>query len=330
MPWSAKAQDLLRTQYAAVGSAGSAALPCVLAALQQAAGRLDGPEHEKLVSMEGDYRQRAENVERFITAYRHYCWPVSSLADLKLAPFHLLATEGHVHTDKDHLWHMETLSEICRTDAEFLQETSYRVVDVTDPASQSAGIAWWEELTGSGGEGMVVKPLAFIHRGGRGLASPPSSAGGANTCESSTDLITRPRPTWHDCGLVGWGESGRWPWPSSRWVSKGWNDSSAASHCGAFTNVFSACLRSKANPSTRGYEDPAALDWLTLLTIPACIPLACKARVMLARDIGLIRPHFVAGHNEHQVMLQSLFVIRLLGGDVPMTVTHRHAVDSDP
>jgi protein phosphatase len=172
MPWSAKAQDLLRTQYAAVGSAGSAALPCVLAALQQAAGRLDGPEREKLVSIEGEYRQRAENVERFVAAYRHYCWSVNSLADLKLAPFHLLATEGHVHTDKDHLWHMEILSEICRIDPELLAGTAHRVVDVTDPASQSAGIAWWEELTGSGGEGMVVKPLAFIHRGVRGLAQP--------------------------------------------------------------------------------------------------------------------------------------------------------------
>ena len=61
---------------------------------------------------------------------------------------------------------------MCRTDSGLLQATPYRVVEVTDPVSQAAGIAWWEELTGSGGEGMVVKPLAFIHRGGRGLAQP--------------------------------------------------------------------------------------------------------------------------------------------------------------
>jgi protein phosphatase len=172
MPWSAKAQDLLRTQYAALGSAGSAALARVLTALEQAAGRLEGPDRDKLVSIEGNLRQTLENVERFIAAYRHYCWPVNSLADLKLAPFHVLATEGHVHTDKDHLWHMEILSEVCRTDSALLRATSYRVVDVTDPVSQSAGVAWWEELTGSGGEGMVVKPLAFVHRGSRGLSQP--------------------------------------------------------------------------------------------------------------------------------------------------------------
>ena len=97
---------------------------------------------------------------------------MESLTDLKLAPFHLLATEGHVHTDKDHRWHMETLAEVCRADPELLRATPYQVVDVTDPASQAAGIAWWEELTGRGGEGMVVKPLSFIHRGSRGLSQP--------------------------------------------------------------------------------------------------------------------------------------------------------------
>ena len=40
MPWSAKAQELLRSQYAAVGAAGRASLPKAVAALQQAADRL--------------------------------------------------------------------------------------------------------------------------------------------------------------------------------------------------------------------------------------------------------------------------------------------------
>ena len=33
-------------------------------------------------------------------------------------------------------------------------------------------MAWWEELTGRGGEGMVVKPLDFVTQGGRGLVQP--------------------------------------------------------------------------------------------------------------------------------------------------------------
>jgi protein phosphatase len=172
MPWSAKAQELLRTQYAAVGAAGSASLPRAVAALERAAGRLDGEEKQKLVTIEDAFRLREQDVGRFVAAYRRYCWTVESLSDLKLAPFHLLATEGRVHLDRDHTWHMEMLAEVCRADPELLRATPYKLVDVTDPASQAAGIAWWEELTGQGGEGMVVKPMTFIHRGNRGLSQP--------------------------------------------------------------------------------------------------------------------------------------------------------------
>src|SRR5262249_50838724 len=37
---------------------------------------------------------------------------------------------------------------------------------------EAEGITWWDELTGRGGEGMVVKPLEFIVKGRRGLVQP--------------------------------------------------------------------------------------------------------------------------------------------------------------
>ena len=167
MPWSAKAQELLRQQYAAVGAASRVALAEVVSALEQAAESVSevGPLAQR-------YRARAEAAENYTQAYRRYCWPVHSLADLKLAPFHLLASEGTVHTDKDHLWHMATLRRLCEADAELLLATSHLVVDLTDPESQETGVNWWEELTGRGGEGMVVKPLEFVARGSRGLVQP--------------------------------------------------------------------------------------------------------------------------------------------------------------
>ncbi len=172
MPWSAKAQDLLRSQYAAVGAAGSASLPRAVSALEQAANRLNGEMRETLTTLGDDYRQREHDVQRFVAAYRHYCWPVASLTDLKLAPFHLLATQGHVHVHRDHLWHMETLARICQADAELLLATPYKVVDLTDPTRQDEATSWWLELTARGGEGMVVKPSNFIHKGRRGLSQP--------------------------------------------------------------------------------------------------------------------------------------------------------------
>ncbi len=167
MPWSAKAQDLLRHQYAAVGAAARVALHDAVAALQQASEH--GLEVGELLT---SYGERAGMVEQYIAAYRRYCWPVNSISDLKLAPFHLLASEGAVHSDKPHPWHMAQLARICAADPELLLATPYQLVDVTDQTSQEAGVTWWEELTARGGEGMVVKPHDFIGRGPKGLAQP--------------------------------------------------------------------------------------------------------------------------------------------------------------
>jgi protein phosphatase len=172
MPWSAKAQELLRSQYAAVGAAGNASLPHVVASLGHAAQRLNGEAHEQLGAVQSQFLGRKANIERFVSAYRQYCWPVESVDDLKLAPFHLLATEGGVHSHQNHVWHMETLAKVCEQDPQFLLATQFKVVDVTVPDNEQAGIAWWETLTGRGGEGMVVKPLEFVVRGKKGLVQP--------------------------------------------------------------------------------------------------------------------------------------------------------------
>jgi protein phosphatase len=189
MPWSVKAQSLVLKQYAAVGAASRVALGSTVALLEQAQRRgLDvGP-------LLDTYHQHEQLATHYVDAYRHYCWPVQAVTDLKLAPFHILATEGHVYIDKDHRWHMETLAEICRADgqelgqgqgqeqgqelgqelgqAQLLQATPYLVVDVADDASIAQGIAWWEQITAAGGEGMVVKPLDFIAAGQHGFVQP--------------------------------------------------------------------------------------------------------------------------------------------------------------
>jgi protein phosphatase len=167
MPWSAKAQALLREQYAAVGAASRAALSEATAILGRAAAS-----DTKAAALHERYRERAAMASRYVDAYRRYCWPVRSVTDLKLAPFHLLATEGAVHANRDHTWHMETLARLCAADKEVLLATEHRVVDVADPDATATGTRWWEELTERGGEGMVVKPLEFIARGRRGLVQP--------------------------------------------------------------------------------------------------------------------------------------------------------------
>ena len=166
MPWSAKAQELLRQQYSAVGAAGRAALSEASATIRQAAKRIGG-----LGELANRYGEKVEAVNRYAAAYREYCWQVSSVDDLRLAPFHLLASESAVHIDKNHEWHTRTLASICKKDA-MLLPTPFETVDVTDADSEAKAVGWWEELTGRGGEGMVVKPLDFVVKRSRGLAQP--------------------------------------------------------------------------------------------------------------------------------------------------------------
>ena len=168
MPWSAKAEDLLRLQYAAVGSSGRASMDAAVSALKSAAALgMDGT-----VEMLNRYEGRRDMLDDYVEAYRRYCWPVAGIDDLKIAPFHLLATEGTVHTDKNHRWHMETLAELAAQDPKLILATAHRIVDLADEASEAEATRWWEEMTENGGEGMVVKPLDWIQRDSRGLVQP--------------------------------------------------------------------------------------------------------------------------------------------------------------
>jgi protein phosphatase len=166
MPWSAKAQQLLREQYASVGAAGLAALGETVDVLEQLHGRNGSG------TLVDEFRTRRDELVHYIDAYRRYCWPVDGLRDLVLAPFHVLASENAVHVDKPHSWHLRQIEKLCTEDTELLRMTRHVVVDTTDPATEAQATRWWTDLTEAGGEGMVVKPMDFVLRGRRGLTQP--------------------------------------------------------------------------------------------------------------------------------------------------------------
>jgi len=167
LPWSAKAMALIRRQYASVGAAATAGLRATVAALEVAASR--GLDVTGLLDRQ---RRRIEHVDRYVDAYRRYVWPVDGLDDLRLAPFHVLAGETGAYVDRDHTWHLERCDRLVGADPGWLQSTGRRAVDVTDAGDQAGGVAWWEQLTAAGGEGMVVKPMSFVARGSKGLVQP--------------------------------------------------------------------------------------------------------------------------------------------------------------
>ncbi len=167
MPWSAKAQSLLERQYAPVASAAETGLGAAAAALQMAATR-----GVDVAEMRTSVEDRHARATAYAGAYRRYVWPVNTIDDLRLAPFHILAAEGRTFADRPHTWHMEMLSKLSRLDDPILHPTAWRAVDLGDADACGEAVAWWDALTADGGEGMVMKPEAFVARGAKGLIQP--------------------------------------------------------------------------------------------------------------------------------------------------------------
>ncbi|MFD7874979.1 polynucleotide kinase-phosphatase [Streptomyces sp. NPDC059766] len=169
MPWSLKAQGLLRSQYAAVGAASGAVFPGALAALEGAAAR--GVDVTGLLARQ---RERAADAAAFTDAYRRYCWTTDGLDGVRLAPFQLLAVQGRSLAALPHDEQLALLDRLVEHDGTGLLRTTRRLyVDTGDPESVRAGVDWWLEMTGRGGEGMVVKPLGAVVRTGEGRLAQP-------------------------------------------------------------------------------------------------------------------------------------------------------------
>ncbi len=154
LPWSAKAEGLLRTQFAPVAAAAGAGLSAAGDALAAAAAR--GVDVGGLADAVAQRRVAAAG---FRAAYRRYCWPVDGLDGVQLAPFAVLAAEGRSLVEESHERHLGWADALHAADPVLFRRTDRRFVDLADAASVAAATAWWEELTGAGGEGMVVKPL---------------------------------------------------------------------------------------------------------------------------------------------------------------------------
>ncbi|MEU0166104.1 polynucleotide kinase-phosphatase [Streptomyces iakyrus] len=169
MPWSLKASGLLRSQYAAVGAASGAVLPEALSALQGAAAR--GVDVAGLLTRTGE---RATDAAAFTEAYRRYCWTTDGLDGVRLAPFQILAVQGRSLTGLPHDEQLALLDRLVEHDGSGLLQTTRRLyVDTADPESVRAGVDWWLEMTGRGGEGMVVKPVGAVVRDGQGRLVQP-------------------------------------------------------------------------------------------------------------------------------------------------------------
>jgi protein phosphatase len=167
MPWSLKAQELIRSQYAPVGAAAAAALPAAVSALQAAANR--GVDMGVVLAQ---FKERAATIDGYNAAWARYCWETTGLEEIRLAPFHLLASEGQSWMKQNHGWHLAELARIIEKGAPILHPNRFREVDLSEASSVASAVDWWEEMTAAGWEGMVVKPWEFTVQGSRGIIQP--------------------------------------------------------------------------------------------------------------------------------------------------------------
>ncbi|WP_413252305.1 polynucleotide kinase-phosphatase [Streptomyces lydicus] len=116
---------------------------------------------------------------------------LGELDGVRLAPFQILAVQGRSLAALPHTEQLALIDRVIAAEGAvasrdagpvgggaadrpgLLATTRRIVVDTEDEASVAAGIRWWLELTGAGGEGMVVKPLqALVRRGDGRLVQP--------------------------------------------------------------------------------------------------------------------------------------------------------------
>jgi protein phosphatase len=158
---------LIEQQYAQVAASAVSGLCASAEAAARAVAR-----GVDLGGMDGRLSERLVRAQKYASAWAPYVWPVNGIGDLRIAPFHLLASEGAVHFDKDHLWHMRISERLAEHGGPMMTVTDYRIARTDDDAVLSALAQWWEERTSRGSEGMVVKPRAFIAHGEKGIVQP--------------------------------------------------------------------------------------------------------------------------------------------------------------
>ncbi len=103
---------------------------------------------------------------------------------------------------RDHAWRLGAADALV-AGAPTLVRTARRLpVDVTDPGSMAAGVAWWQALTAAGGEGMVVEP-SRPERVGRGVQHRVAVRGREHLRLVHGPQCTEPG-TWSGCAAAAW------------------------------------------------------------------------------------------------------------------------------
>ena len=167
MPWNAKAAGLITDQYAPTGKAAMVGTGLALEAL----GRFSRRETTDVSGELARFSAKADNAAAFDAMWRGYSWEAPSVEDIRIAPFHVLASEGRTHAAADHGEHMRLVGLMLGRDR-IVAETACHRVSLLSAESTEAATERWLGETSRGAEGIVVKPPAFTVTSGRDVLQP--------------------------------------------------------------------------------------------------------------------------------------------------------------
>lgn len=167
MPWNTKAASLIRDQYAPTGKAALIGAELANDALRRLGSRgIDVP-----AETVERFAMRELNAASFDRVWRGYSWEAPTINEIRIAPFHVLASEGRVHSNERHVQHIEWIDMLVERDPIFTA-TDFAEISLHSAASLDSVVYKWMEDTTRGAEGIVVKPPVFSLMGERGLVQP--------------------------------------------------------------------------------------------------------------------------------------------------------------
>ncbi|MDN4617360.1 polynucleotide kinase-phosphatase [Paenibacillus sp. PsM32] len=154
VPWNLKARELIASQYGHVSEAATMDRDYIVNQLRKAQGA--GIDVNEWIQ---EWTIKQQNAAIFRETFQQYCWDTDGMDGIRIAPFHILAHSTRSHMDQTHQWHMEHAEELAQY-SDWFMATEYKVI--TDTASEQEVIAWWQQLTEDGHEGIVIKPEQMI------------------------------------------------------------------------------------------------------------------------------------------------------------------------
>ena len=162
MSGSLRRDELIVTRHIPAGEVARVALDEVLGWIERAEHR--GVDADDIAALRSRFNQRRQHVDAYRQVLARQHQDIGESYELRLAPFHLLASDGQLCVDRPHPWHVDTLARLVAPDDPLLLPTRSLRVDLSDVGSRDAAHRWCNALIDQGGEGLVVKPLEWVIR----------------------------------------------------------------------------------------------------------------------------------------------------------------------